>query len=264
MRIAHISDCHIVDPGQTVADRVDSAAALARVVARIGALDPAPDLVVATGDLVNNGSAHEYDRLTDLLAPLRAPVLPCPGNHDDRTELRRRFAVLPNGAPGDPIDHVVDAGGVRFACLDTSIPGRNDGRLTDHQIAWLDAELGAEPDQPTVVVQHHPPFLSGAEWMDRYALDAIRAECGVLARHDHVIAVLAGHYHRALGVRLPGGTLAWCAPSAAVQLDLDAPDTTYTAEAPAFAVHDLAGDGALRTAIVTVADLDSWRPAWSL
>ena len=63
-----------------------------------GALNPRPDLVVATGDLVDAGSAAEYGHLRRLLAPLDLPLFLLPGNHDSRDELARAFpdhAYLP-------------------------------------------------------------------------------------------------------------------------------------------------------------------------
>jgi len=39
-------------------------------VAHVNALDPRPDVVLATGDLVEGGKPEEYARLRRLLAPL--------------------------------------------------------------------------------------------------------------------------------------------------------------------------------------------------
>jgi 3',5'-cyclic AMP phosphodiesterase CpdA len=66
MLIAQITDLHI-RPGELLAyGRVDTASCLRRAVAALQALDPLPDVVLATGDLVD-GSVHE---LGPLLAPL--------------------------------------------------------------------------------------------------------------------------------------------------------------------------------------------------
>ena len=142
MLIAQISDCHIVEPGGVIADRADPAEGLRRAVDLINALDPQPDLVIVSGDLVNDGTPAQYDHLVVLLAEIRVPVVPLPGNHDDRSELRRRFAVLPDGGPLDPIDFVVDEHEVRLICLDTTIPGSHAGQLTPEQLAWLEPAVG--------------------------------------------------------------------------------------------------------------------------
>lgn len=264
MLIAQISDCHILDRGERFVDRIDSAAGLRAAVATINALDPLPDLVLATGDLVDAGTASQYDHLVELLTPLTVPVLPIPGNHDDRTELRRRFASLPDGAPDDPIDHVVDDHDVRIVALDTTIPGDHAGRLSAAQCAWLDAELGSSPDHPTIVVQHHPPVPSGITWMDATCGFDDGGEAAVIARHQHVEAILSGHLHRAFHRRY-AGTISVTWPSTACQLDLalagGAP--RYTAEPTGMLLHDWRDGLGLTTHVVPIGRHDRWLPTWT-
>lgn len=55
MLIAHISDTHVRPRGQLYQGVVDSNAMLAAAVDTINALDPTPDLIVFSGDLVDEG-----------------------------------------------------------------------------------------------------------------------------------------------------------------------------------------------------------------
>src|SRR5690242_8860458 len=80
-------------PGALAYGAVDTAACLERAVAALNALSPAPDLAIATGDLVDHGEAEEYAHLRALLAPLRMPVFVIPGNHDSRDGLRAAFGA---------------------------------------------------------------------------------------------------------------------------------------------------------------------------
>jgi Icc protein len=264
MLIAQITDCHIVEPGGVMADRVDPAVGLRRAIALINALDPLPDLVLATGDLANDGTPAQYDHLVSLLDQLAAPLLVIPGNHDDRTELRRRFAGLPAGGPDQPIDFVVDEYELRLICLDTTIPGRHDGRVTAAQMTWLDRQLAARPARQTVVIQHHPPFASNIPWMDRdCGFEGADLEAAVLRRYGHVEAVFCGHLHRAIHRRF-GGTVASSWPSTAVQLgfQLGSGPTTYTDEPAAIAVH-VFEDMALNSHLVPIVDAARWVPSWA-
>ena len=278
MLIVQLTDCHITAAGGLVAERVDPTPGLRRAVEHIGSLGDEVALVIGTGDLVNDGSTDEYDRLGELLAPLSVPWLPIPGNHDDRTLMRERFSGLPGGGPDDPIDHVVDlvvdhgdppgAGptadaAVRIVCLDTTIPGRHDGRLTSAQLDWLDRTLGGSPDLPTLIAQHHPPFASGIASMDRFQLEGRHREHEIVGGHPHVIGVIAGHYHRTI-VRSFGATTAFACPSTAVQLDhrLGGGRTTYSTDAPALAMHSIA-EGALTTHVVQLTDTTTWSPSWA-
>src|SRR5437870_881255 len=92
MLIAQISDTHIKPEGVLAYGRVDTSAFLARAIDHILHLDPQADVVLATGDLVDGGTAAEYERLRHLLSPLPMPLYLIPGNHDDRDALRRAFA----------------------------------------------------------------------------------------------------------------------------------------------------------------------------
>lgn len=266
MLIAQISDCHIVERGALFADRVDSAAGLREAVAAIGRLDRRPDLVLATGDLVNDGTTAQYDHLMDLIADLDMPVIPVVGNHDDRSELRRRFAdTLPSGDPDSPIAFTVDTYSLRIIVLDTTIPGRHDGRLGGDQLEWLDARLGEQPDRPTLVVQHHPPFDSGIKWMDDESGFAdIETERAVLARHHHVEGIVAGHLHRSITRRF-ANTVALTCPSTAAALDLDLTTTVvgYSMEPTGFLLHDWRPGVGMSTHVVANGDHQRWTPSWA-
>jgi Icc protein len=263
--IAQITDCHIVEPGELVADRVDSAATLRRVLRQIAELPRRPDLLVATGDLVNDGRAAQYDRFQEIMASLDVPVVPVPGNHDDRTELRDRFAdVLPGGGPGTPIDHVLDLGSLRLVFVDTQVPGSVAGAIGDGQVAWLDEVLSDEPGRPTIVFQHHPPFVTGIGFMDAEAFTGAERYAAMLARHPQVELVSCGHLHRSI-VRRFGGTVACTWPSTCVQLDLGLGDAAirYTDEPPAFALHVHEATHGVRSHLQLVGDLERWTPSWA-
>lgn len=266
MLLAQISDCHIVDPDESFADRVDSDAGLRSAVATINDLDPLPDLVLATGDLVNDGTARQYDHLQSILDELSMPVVPLPGNHDDRSELRRRFGdVLPAGPPDEPIDFVDDRWPIRIVALDTTIPGRHDGHLVEAQLAWLDDRLAEAPDRPTILAQHHPPVSSGVVWMDQACgFVGGDAEAIVLRRHLHVEAVVSGHLHRSLHCRYAGSIAVTC-PSTASQLGLslrDAP-TEYTDEPTGFLLHHWRPEHGLVSHVVPTGAYTSWSPSWA-
>jgi 3',5'-cyclic AMP phosphodiesterase CpdA len=262
--IAQITDCHVVADGELVADRVDSAAALARTVEQINALPTRPDLVVATGDLVNDGRAREYDRFQELIAGLAPPLVLLPGNHDDRSELRARYPELPRGGPDDPIDRVLDLGPLRLVLVDTQVPGRIGGAISAAQVGWLDEVLTAAPDRPTVVFQHHPPFATGIGFMDAEAFTGGAAYAAMIARHHHVELISCGHLHRAIVHRF-GGTVAATWPSTCVTLDLglgDAP-IRYTDEPTGFVLHAWEPGTGLRSHLVPIGAHDRWTPSWA-
>ncbi len=220
MLLAQITDLHVALPGTLLDSRYRTSEHLQRAVAHLLGLDPGPDAVVITGDLVDAGSATEYERLVELLAPLTAPVYVIPGNHDEREAMRAAFG--PRGyLPAEGfLCYAVDLGALRLVALDTNVPGEPGGALCAARLAWLDACLAGAPDRPTVVVLHHPPFTTGIEQMDGMGLVGADGLAEVIGRHGHVERVLCGHVHRPITRRF-AGTVAVACPGTAHQIALD-------------------------------------------
>jgi len=242
MLLAQISDLHIKRPGALAYRRVDTAAYLTRCIAALNALDPRPDAVIVTGDLVDQGEAQQYEHLKALLAPLDIPYLLLVGNHDDRAALRAVFperAELHSGS--EFVHYAVDVGPLRLIALDSMVPGQSAGTLCDARLAWLSAQLDAAGGKPTVVALHHPPFACGVGHMDKLRLDPRAADrlAALIARYPNVERVICGHVHRPMFVRF-GGTIACAVPAPAHQVALDLRDdapSAFMMEPPAFALH---------------------------
>jgi Icc protein len=235
MLIAQLSDPHFVPKDVRLFGRLDSAGYLERAVDHLNM--PAPDAVLITGDLTNDGDEGVYAAVADIVSRLRAPFFVLTGNHDDRELMRQRFGgdYLPDGGP---LAYAIDRFAVRLIALDTLVAGEPWGRLGSDQLAWLDARLLEMPERPTVVALHHPPFRTGIGHMDRSMLRDADALAAVIARHRQVERVVCGHVHRAIQCRF-AGTLAQSAPSCGHQAELilgEAP-ATWICEPPAVLLH---------------------------
>jgi 3',5'-cyclic-AMP phosphodiesterase len=236
--IAQITDLHIKPPGELAYGKVDTAAAAERLVDALNRLRPCPDIVIATGDLVDGGTAEEYAHLGRLLQPLAFPLLVCPGNHDSRAELRQAFARQPFATP-DACNTRHDLGPLTLLVADSSTPGASHGTLDDETIAWLDRELADAAGRPVLIFLHHPPFATGIWHMDRQNLLLATELERLVRRHGDVQLVGAGHVHRATTTAF-AGTVASIAPAPnhAVALDLDRLLTpSFRIEPPGFHLH---------------------------
>lgn len=214
MLIVQITDLHVVGRDQLCQGRVPTNAQLQQAVAHINELEPRPDVVFATGDLTDHGTAEEYAALREILAPLRPPLYLIPGNHDHRDVFLEAFAdhaYLPR--PGSRFAHyVIDEHPVRLIGLDTTVPGQHHGVLCDERLGWLDTTLRAAPHRPTMIFMHHPPFRTGIRWIDAAGLHGGRKMAEIVASHAQVERVACGHIHRPIQVAW-GGTIAATAPS---------------------------------------------------
>jgi Icc protein len=231
--LVQLSDPHIGadwaegDPTSRLAAAVDAVLAVGR-----------PDAVLVSGDLADHGSDAEYEVVRELLAPLRAQVHVVAGNHDDRAVLRRHFD-LP-GTDGEPVQYSTDLGPLRLVVIDTTIPGEDPGALDSDRLEWLDAELAAAQDAPTIVAMHHPPILTGSPvWDDLGLPDADRAALrAVITRHGQVRRIVAGHVHRTMTGEM-AGTPVLTVPSTYVQarLNFDSQELELTPGPAGFGVH---------------------------
>ena len=242
MLVAQITDLHVAPDGSFMRQFVDSNELLARAVTYLNTMTPRPDVVLATGDLTDHGTAEEYGLLREILGALEVPLFLVPGNHDEVDVLRAEFGTL-EYAP-DSFDYVVDEYPVRLLALDSTVVGRHDGELDDAQLAWLDATLAAAADRPTMIFLHHPPFETGVWWMDCIGLTGARELETVVRRHPQVRLVVAGHVHRAV-TSTWGTTIVSTAPSTchqvAMALHPDCPPR-MTNEPPMLALHQCTGD----------------------
>jgi 3',5'-cyclic AMP phosphodiesterase CpdA len=263
MLIAQISDPHIKSPGQLLYDRIDTAGYLERAVAHVLALDPQPDVVIMTGDLVDGGKPEEYAHLRRLIAPLAMPVYVIPGNHDAREPLRAAFADRGYFPASGFLQYTVDDLPVRLIALDTLVEGKGHGALCDERLAWLDARLGEQTGKPVMLFMHHPPFECGIE-----AFDHARLQEGddrlteLVRRHGNVERAVCGHVHRPIQVRW-AGTMASIAPATAHQATLDLHDgapLSMMMEPPAIALHQWRPHTGLVTHVSYIGDFDGPKP----
>ena len=171
MLIAQISDMHVKPAGELLYGTIDTYGMLAAALADIAALDPRPDLVVASGDLVADGMPAEYAALRALFDELPLPYFLLPGNHDIRDTLRDAFPEQPWDRKGEFLQYAVEDYPLRLIALDTVVPGAPGGRLCDGRLGWLAARLDEAPDRPTAIFMHHPPFVTGIEYMDGMVLE---------------------------------------------------------------------------------------------
>ena len=241
MLLAQISDTHIDEEGVLVYGRYDTATALTQAIRELNALDPQPDVVLHTGDITSHGSAPRYMRFRELMSELRAPYLLIPGNHDERSALVEVFGGTPSlPATGPFLHYTVESLPVRLVCCDSVIAGATAGELCPERLDWLAATLSEQPDRPTVVALHHPPFYTGMTGTSAKGLRDGGAELAqLLRRNPQVVRVLAGHVHRPITTSF-GGTIAFACPTTCYPFGLDMGSErvlNVTQEPPGFAVH---------------------------
>ncbi len=246
--LAQVSDLHIGANEKGV----DPVPHLEAVVEAIRALPNEVDAVLVSGDLTHGSGLDGFQMARQLLERLSVPLHVLPGNHDDRALLRKTFDLPGVGA--EPINYSVDVGELRLIAFDSNVPGQDPGRYEPQQLRWLDSELRAQPDRPTLLALHHPPLATAVREWDGINLEPGQREAlgKVVARHPQLRAIVGGHLHR-----IAASTLAGCpvisAPSTYLQArpDFESEGVDFVSM-PGFAIHALL-DGELSSQIESVA-----------
>ena len=196
MIIAQVSDTHIALDTPDADRRIRD---FARTIADINALDPAPDVIVHTGDIVQNGRPDEYAQAVAILAKARAPVYVLAGNRDDRANLRAAFSAGGYLAPDSEfIDYAIEHFPVRLIAVDTLSSGGNKGDFCASRVRRLIDLIDAETTKPIAVFAHHPPFEVpvGPDPINFETPEAMARLRQALQHSGRVVAIISGHVHR--------------------------------------------------------------------
>ena len=200
-----------------------------------------PDLLLATGDLSEDGSRTSYLALRNYLKPLGIPVLALPGNHDDPGLLAEVF-------PGSPVDtiKVSEHGPWQIIRLNSCLPGRPEGCLSEKTLADLERFFENNQQRPLLIALHHQPVSIGSPWIDKYRLKDPEHFLQLIDQQANVKAVVWGHVHQVFeagrnGIAMLGS------PSSAINGLTAAKKFTPGAGGPAFRWLELKVDGTTLT-----------------
>ncbi len=180
MLLVHISDLHC--------GPLFRPEALSAAIEEIN--DLAPDVVLVTGDLTEDGIVSEFRQARDELAKLKAQhLIFVSGNHDYRST---GYLLFQRYFPFHQVTELEDA---VLAVLSSARPDRDDGEVGHRQNLWLERTLAPYEDTMKIVALHHhviPVPDTGADQITVIdAGDVLRS-----LTKANVDLVLCGHRHR--------------------------------------------------------------------
>ena len=252
MIIAQISDTHIALDTPDSDTRIRD---FERTIADINTLDPAPDVIVHTGDIVHNGRPEEYACAAAILGQAKMPVYVIPGNKDNRANLREAFSSSKYLATShDFIQYAIESYSVRLIAVDTLQLNHNKGEFCEERKRALADLIDAESSKPIAVFTHHPPFevTVGPEAFHFANESAVQRLSKVLQRSGRVAAVFCGHVHRGTAGDI-AGIPAIVMPSIATTLRWDDVPTGMKTK-PVYYIHRFDPDWGLSSEARIVQD----------
>ncbi|WP_252272560.1 3',5'-cyclic-AMP phosphodiesterase [Pseudomonas subflava] len=247
--LVQLSDSHLFAEPDGKLLGMNTHDSLEKVVEQVRAEQQDIDLILATGDLSQDGSVASYRHFHELTSGLEATTRWFPGNHDELPAMREACAG------SDLLQPVVDLGQWRIILLDSSIPGAVPGYLADDQLALLEKALSEAPERHHLVCFHHHPVPIGCKWMEPIGIRNPDALFAVLERHAQVRAVLWGHVHQEFD-RQRGDIRLLASPSTCVQFAPGSEEFQVGSEAPGYRWLRLHADGRLETGVSRVTGID--------
>lgn len=242
LRVLQLTDPHLLASADGELMGVNTRSSLEAVIAQVLQAHGQPDLVLATGDLAQDGSEQAYQALAQQLSVFSCPTAWLAGNHDDA----RCLKAVAAGQGADQRSLVL--GGWQIILLDSSVPGKVHGELAESELEFLQARLEAHPELPTLVTLHHHPVDISAQWMIDIGLHNREALWRIIDRFPQVRIVLWGHIHQVFEQRRNGVQLL-ASPSTCIQFTSGAQEFSVEDKAPGYRWLELEAGGHFTTEV---------------
>ena len=183
--IVQLTDPHLIQRESVLAG-VKTAERLETAVHEINTMEPLPDFVIVTGDILLDRE-EGYALYREIMSELKVPYLTVFGNHDKPVGLAGSARIFSQW--GYPPYYAFTYKGYSFIGLD-SVASSNPpaGEITLSQLKWLDRLLKQLPPSPRLFFLHHDLFLKGVT-RNR---DQVQ---GVLKKDLNEQWFFSGHWH---------------------------------------------------------------------
>jgi protein icc homolog len=243
-RIVQVTDPHLFNDPKSELLGINTQASFSQVLTEIQQQHYAYDLVLATGDLVQDSSDNGYLRFCENVKSLEKMVFWIPGNHDFQPKMVE-FLTKENVNAGK---HILLGEHWQILLLDSQVQGVPHGQLEAEELAWLQAKLAAYPQRYTLVVLHHHLLSTGSRWLDQHNLRNPHELAGILAPFPRVKAILYGHIHQQVDSTWHGYHV-MATPSTCIQFKPDCNTFTLDTLQPGWREIELYADGHIETRV---------------
>jgi Icc protein len=225
---------------------VNTAATFRQVIDHACAAGDPPEAILATGDLVQDETRGGYERFRDALIDIGVPVYCIAGNHDAPTVMADVLGEAPFQVGGR-----IDRDGWTLLLLSSFSPGDDGGLISAADLAQLSLDLDATRDRHVALAVHHHPVPMGSRWLDGVALRNGEQLMSIVARFNHVRAVVWGHVHQASD-RLKGDLRLLSTPATCAQFMPNSDAFALDSRPAGYRWIDLYADGTIETEVVWV------------
>ena len=244
-RIIQITDPHLFKDTNGELLGINTQASFSQVLSEIQQQQYDYDLVLATGDLVQDNSDEGYLRFRQEVKALNNKmVFWIPGNHDFQPKM---FEILKEETVSAK-KHILLGDKWQILLLDSQVQGVPHGQLEAEELDWLMLKLQEHPQRYSLVVLHHHLLSTGSAWLDQHNLRNANELAEVLAPFKNVKALLYGHIHQQVDSEWLGYQV-MATPSTCIQFKADSNTFALDVAQPGWREIDLHADGHIETRV---------------
>lgn len=192
VRLLHITDPHLFSDDAATLLGVNTTQSFQAVLNDIQQSTFNYDLVLATGDLIQDKNPEAYHRFAKMVKALNQPIFWLEGNHDRQPQMSLYLTQYAHIQP----EKQIFAGNWQILLLNSQVGGAPHGQLSRGQLAWLNGKLTENTHRYTLVVLHHNILPTNSAWLDQHSLQNADQFADVLQQYPNVKAILHGHIHQ--------------------------------------------------------------------
>lgn len=241
LSILQISDLHIMPNAGEKMLGIDTERYFKRVLEHAHRHRKHYDLILVSGDLVQDPSRSGYERIREQLQTYRTECICIPGNHDDDAMMRE---ILSSKTISCTKQREFERW--QLLCLNSRLSGHAEGFLETGDLAGLETELAKRPDLFALIAVHHHCVPTGSDWLDTMIITNRERFLAIIKRYPQVKAVTMGHIHQVMDFSYDGIRLL-SAPATCFQFKPNCRDFTLDTLMPGYRVLELYPNGRLNT-----------------
>ncbi|MFC3153110.1 3',5'-cyclic-AMP phosphodiesterase [Litoribrevibacter euphylliae] len=248
VRIVQITDSHLFKSTDGDLLGMKTEHSLDCVVSLVRQKTTEFDVVLATGDISQDGSIESYQRMRNKLESFGVPFYWLSGNHDQNDVISQASAGT------NALQKVIDYEHWRIVMLDSSVTEQVHGYLQQKELDTLKDALETT-DKHVLVCFHHHPINVGARWIDNIGVKNASDFMETIKGYDQVKGVLWGHVHQEVDEHQDGRRLL-ASPSTCIQFTKHSDEFSVDTLSPGYRYLELLADGSIETQVHRVTGVE--------
>lgn len=247
LRIVQLTDSHLRRDRAGKLLGMNTRDSLAAVLSSVQTNHPRPDLIIASGDIAQDGSPAAYQYFADSLHAFDCPAYWFTGNHDSAANLQ---AVA---GEASALRRAEVFGSWLLIFMNSAVSGQVHGVMGADDLRWLNQTLSRHSDKHVLISFHHHPVDIGSVWLDKIGLKNRDQLWHEIRQFTQVKAILIGHVHQ-LFDQVVDGVRVLATPSTCIQFLPNSKEFAIDSQAPGYRWLNLYDDGRIETDVIRATD----------